>query len=194
MKRTSPLSKAYVTNTTSASFPSDVPTVTEPLGVNAGEAGSGIFNLVPGGRGLVPEWLLVSFFGAGSDNNTFDSRIIGWDRIGSSPNNVLWVPRILASLSCTVSAMVGVAGQQVVDTDRFVDTIVVNSVAPQPFYPGVDGTPAAFYRGTIKVFSPANDLMAWALVPLYGCEKIQFDFDMTGATNGNALFRFLRKE
>lgn len=192
MQRTSALQKAFGTNTTEASFASIVPTLTEPVAVNIGEVGSGIFNLVPGGFGKVPDAVLVGFFGAGSDNDTFDVRLWGWDRIGSV--TVEWIPRPLASFSCTVSGTTGVAGGAIVNTDRIVDTIVVNAIAPQPFIPGVDASAAAITRGTIRIMSPANNMMAWAFVPVYGCEKIQFDFDMTGATNGNAVFRMLNFE
>lgn len=194
MQTTSPLSKAFDVNTTSSAFTSIIPTITEPVGVNPGEVGSGIFNLSPSKRGSVPDNVLVSFFGAGSDNDTFDVRLWGWDRIGSDPSTTLWVPRILATFTCTVSQMVGIAGAKVINTDRFVDTLVVNAIAPQPFMPGVSETPAAEYIGTIKVFSPANNFRAYAVVPLNGCEKLQFDFDMTGATSGNSLFRFLNDD
>ncbi len=194
MQRTSPLQKAFDVNTTSATFTSIIPTVTEPVAVTAGAIGSGIWNLVPGGRGLVADYAMVGFFGAGADNTTFDARLWGWDRIGSDPATTLWMPRILASFTCTLCATVGVAGAKIINTDRLVDTLVVNAIGPQPFLPGVNGTPAAEYLGTVRVFSPANEFWAWALVPLMGCEKLQFDFDMTGATNGNAAFRLLNLE
>jgi hypothetical protein len=169
------------------------PTLTEPVGVAIGEAASGIFNLVPGGVGKVPDAVLVSFFGAGSDNNTFDVRLWGWDSCGSVVK--LWLSRPLASFTCTLSATVGVATANVINTDRIVDTITVNAVAPQMFYPDVGlnaaDAAAAVYRGTVRIYSPATEFMAYAIVPLNGCEKLQFDFDMTGATNGNALLRFI---
>jgi hypothetical protein len=194
MRRTSPLQKAFNVNSTATAFATLIPTVTEPVSVRSGEVASGIFDLVPGGRGLVQDTVLVGFFGAGADNATFDARLWGWDRIGSDPATTLWVPRILASFTCTLSTMVGIAGAKIINTDRFADTLVVNAVAPQPFFPGVNATPAAEFGGSIKVFSPANNFMAWAEVPLMGCEKLQFDFDSTGSTDSNAVFRLLNDE
>ena len=194
MQRTSPLERAFETNSTASSFTSLIPTVTEPAGVRVGETGAaGVFNLLPDGKGLVPDKALVSFFGAGNDNDTFDARLVGWDRIGSHPTSTLWVPRILASFSCTVSQMVGIAGSKVINTDRFVDTITLNAVAGDPVFPDIDGGGNAASGGTVQIFSPANNLMAYVSVPILGCEKLQFIFDSTGATNANALFRFLRE-
>lgn len=183
--------RAFGTNTTSSAFTSIIPTITEPTAVNPGESGSGIFNLAPGGCDSIPDAMLVYFFGAGADNDTFDVRLWGWDRIGSVQGTMLWTPSPIASFTCTLSQAVGIAAADIINTDRFVDTIVVNAIAPQPFIPNVNATPAAEYFGTIKINSPANNFRGFAIVPLLGYEKIQFDFDMTGATNGNALFRFL---
>jgi hypothetical protein len=190
MQRTSPLAKAFDVNTISPTFTPIIPTIVAPLSVIEGEPAAGIFDLVPGGRGLVPDSVVVNFFGAGA--GTFDARLWGWDRIGSDQITTLWVPRCLASFTCTLGAATGVAGAKVTNTDLFVHTLAVNAIGPQAFWPGLDAAAAPIGRGTIRVFSPGNNLLAWAIVPLLGCEKLQFDFDMTGATNGNALFRCLR--
>lgn len=175
----SPLRRALTTSSTATSFATLISKITEP-------SGDGIFSL----NGLVANHINVSFFGAGADNTTFDARIVGWDRIGSDPDFTLWVPRILCSLSCTLSAQVGITGAKLVATDRFADTLVVHAtVAPQPTFTDVVSAAAAS-RGVVEIFSPANDLIAWAKVELEGCEKIQFDFDMTGATSGNCVFRY----
>jgi len=174
----SDLARALATSSTATSFATLISTLTEP-------SGDGVFSF----KTVIPEELMVSFFGAGADNTTFDARIVGWDKIGTT--TPLWVPRILASFSCTLSAQVGVTGAALVSTDRFADTLTMNSTAPQAKFTDTDGAGAAT-RGTVPIFSPANDLIAWAKVPLCGVDKIQFDFDMTGATNGNAVFRYLR--
>ena len=183
MESNSRLRRAFAANSTSAAFVAFVDTLTEP-------SGAGVHDI--GKSGLVPDQALISFFGAGADGATFDARIVGWDRIGDDPYSTLWVWRVLASFSVTLSAAVGVAGSaHVAETDRWADTLALGALA-EPRYGDVNATPASEYRGTTRIFSPQNDIKAYAIVPLLGCEKLQFDLDMTGATNGNALFRCLR--
>jgi hypothetical protein len=43
----------------------------------------------------------------------------------------------------------------------------------------------------VEIFSPANNVIAWAKVPINAATKIQFVIDSTGATNGNAVFRWI---
>lgn len=189
MQTISPLQIAFATNSTSASFTQWTVTNTEPVGVRMGEdaAAAGIFN-IPSSGNLVPDKLRISFFGAGSDNDTFSARIIGWERRGSNPVTTEWNPIILATFACTLSSMV----RANVATDKIVDTITETSmIAPEPRYNDLDATPAVVYGGTCIIASPANNFEAFAIVPIYGVEKIQFDFDMTGATSGNCWFRFL---
>ncbi len=180
MQINEPLQLALVANSTATSFATLISTITEP-------SGTGVHSFL---ATLRRDKLLVSFFGAGADDSTFDARIVAWDRIESS-TLTLWVPRVLCSLSLTLSTQVGIAGAKVVATDRFADTMVVHAtVAPQPVFTDLVSAAAAT-RGTVEIFSPANNLIAWAKVPVNAPTKIQFDFDMTGATNGNALFRWI---
>lgn len=180
MHKTQPLQRALATSSTATSFATLISKLTEP-------SGDGVFAFPSIGQ----KFLHASFFGAGADDTTFDARIVGWDRIGTDPAFTLWVPRILASLSIILSTQVGIVGCKVINTDRFADQIVVHAtVAPQSTFTDVVSAAAAS-RGTVEIFSPANNVIAWAKIPLNGCEKVQFDFDMTGATNGNAVFRFL---
>lgn len=149
--------KLLTTNATDANFASKVPTATEPTG-------AGALDLPRGGGGQVRENLLLLFFGVGADNTTFDARVIGWRKVST-----LWMPVTLCEVSCTLSAVVGVAGQPVVDTERFADTITVN-------------------KGLGAVYTPTADAQAaMLLVASEGCAKVEVIFDMTGATSGNAL-------
>lgn len=186
MQRASTLRRALATSSTAGAFTAYIPTITEP-------SGAGVFPfdsaLNPGCQ--TPDLLNVMFFGAGSDNTAFNARIIGWERLADSTVKTLWIPKILATFTCTRSAMVGVTGCHIVSTDRVVDTLVPATVGPQPNRDGTISAAAALF-GTVQIYNPANDLAAWALVPLYACEKIQFDFALTAGTDMNALFRFIR--
>ena len=187
MQIPSPLVKALATSSTSATFTAYIPTRTEP-------SGAGVFDIFPS-INLVPEALKVNFFGTGADNDAFDARLIGWERVpdNTNPEFTLWIPNILATFTCTRSSMVGVANCKVVAADRFVDTLVVHAtLGPQAKFTDADSGGAAS-RGTVEIFSPANNLMAWAIVPLRGFDKIQYDFALTAGTDMNALHRFIRQ-
>src|SRR5689334_17044919 len=84
--------KALDTDSTDASFPSRIPTITEP-------SGNGVIPLAIGTNGLVPGMVKLVPYAAGSDEDAFDMRVIGWQRIGSGqPFNAaktLWFPVIL---------------------------------------------------------------------------------------------------
>jgi hypothetical protein len=181
MQHSEPLRVALAANATDTSFAALVSTLTEPTG-------AGVLTLA--GNTSRPKKLHISFFGAGADDSTFDARIIGWDRV-EKPGADLWIPRILCSLTLTLSTQVGVTGARVIATDRFADTMVVHAtVAPQSTFTDVVSAAAAS-RGVVEIFSPANNVIAWAKVPINGAEKIQVVFDMTGATNGNAVYRWI---
>ncbi len=151
-------------NDASTSFASTVPTATEPTGDN-------VIQLSRLGA-TVCQNLMLAFFGAGSDNQTFDARVYGWQQVAG-----LWVPTLLAQLSCTLSSVVGVAGYPVINTERFVDTYTLAS----GFNSNV----------SVEVVSPASNTIGHVLVDVRGFSKIQIDFDMTGATSGNALCKGL---
>jgi hypothetical protein len=178
------LRKALATSSTATSFASKIPTITKPSGDGVHEFGN---------SGSLPDLMHAMFYGAGADDSTFDVRIIGWDPTIDVSLKPLWVPRILTTLTITLSTAVGIAGSYVIDTDRFADTLVVHAtVAPQATFTDVVSAAAAS-RGTVEIFSPANNVIAWANIPLRGCTLIEFSYDMTGATNGNALFRLMNK-
>lgn len=107
------------------------------------------------------------FFGDGADNTTFDYRVIGWTTVGSS----LWVPTIMAQGSATLSALVGVDGYPIDDGERLADTI------------DLDYGIGVLYNGL------ANAQAAHVLIGLQAeYHYLEVQFDMTGATSGNALW------
>lgn len=174
--------KALTTNSNASSFASKVPTVTEPTN-------DGVIDLRHGAvNAAIPQFMVVLPYGLGSDNDVFSLRVIGWRHIGEAPPQGsptwLWVPTVLAEVSCTISAAVGVAGARVLNTERFADTITIVS---EPTI-----TAATTRQGSILVYSPANDTVAWFELSLDGQEKVEFTFDQTTNTpTMNCLVSFI---
>lgn len=183
-----PWQKARATNATDTSFSARPPTITEP-------SGDGVVGLAgPAPGGVAPGRVVFIPYGAGDDDDVFDLRLLGWRRVGSGagPADVLWVPTILAQFTCTMGTAVGVAGAPVVATERFCDTIVIHAtITAQLKSTDTDGAGAAS-TGHVLVCSPANNLVAHAVVLTEGCEKVELLFDMTTGdpTNGNCLVSF----
>lgn len=161
--------RALAANSTASSFAAKTPTATAP-------SGAGVFSLDQQSYAK----LRASPYGAGTDGQTFSVRVVGWKPVPNlTAGEFLWVPTILTEYACTLSAFVGVAGQVIDENQRFADTLaLVANVG------GTDG------QNTTK-YSPANDTPGWFVVDLQGSEKIEFLFDMTGATSGNAVCHYL---
>lgn len=181
-----PWRKFRTVNCTDTSFPSKIPTVTEPSGVGATAGGAAVIDLINSGSnrfvGSMQNGINLVFFGAGSDTNTFSCRGIGWSCISDSPalaitdDTRLWIPTPLFEVSVALSVQVGIAGKSVINTDRFADAISITTTTANQ---GVD----------VDVRSPANDTMAEMYVDLRGHMKFELIFDCTGATDCNALYR-----
>lgn len=161
--------KALSTNATSTSF-------TANEAANAFPTSSNVFT-VPNRGTQFPDFIEFIFFGVGNANETFDVRISGWGKSGGS--TAIYVPSPIVEFECTLGARVGVSGLDVADTEKFVDTIAVDAL-----YASLVGT-------IVLVTSPASDLFAVARVDLMGYPRWELEFDMTGATSGNALFRYI---
>lgn len=104
-------------------------------------------------------------YGAGADNSTFDLRVVGWSIVGT-----LYIPRVICRLSCTECGMVGSGSLAIASTDRFVDIITVA-------------------EGTVLTPAAALETPHTAIMDISGDALVTVEFDMTGATNGNALWR-----
>ena len=184
-----PLQKGRTVNATDASFPSKVVTATEPAADNATATGSAAISLTTtGGGGLVPSRVRFRFYGVGADNTTFEARLIGWFRGGiAADGSIIWLPEILAAFTCTLGTAAGVgSGGFVKSTESFVDTITIGNTAPTVGEPSM--TADVTRSGDVLLYSPANNLIAWADVDLQGCEKFEFTYDMVTATSANALY------
>jgi hypothetical protein len=143
--------KALATSSTATSFASKVITKTEPTG-------DGVHST------NCAQNMTVLLYGAGADDSTFDVKIIGWRKVIGT-----WVPTNIAHLAAVLSTSVGVAGGDVVATDRFADAITATT-------------------GTATLPTVTANSIATATVSILNYDKVEFDFDMILATNGNALF------
>lgn len=158
------MQKLLAANSTASSFTArgvqeTTPATTSALAVIQAQ-GKGILDLI--------------FFGAGSDNTTFDYRILGWTVTGVVAGVTQWAARIIAQGSVTLSGLTGTATYPIVNTDRLADTI------------DLDYGVAVLYNG------PTDAAPAMLEIPLTeDFPLIEVQFDMTGATNGNALYSLL---
>jgi len=158
--------RVYATNSTDATFPSRIPTATNPAG------NPGIIAL--GATRMNPLTLALAPYGTGADNSTLDLRVIGWRKLinPTDESTALWIPSVLAQVSCVLGASVGVASRVVIATERFADTFTVTA-----------GTGA---RSTL--ISPIGDGIGTILVETLGYDLVEVTFDLVSATGANALY------
>ena len=188
---TSGLWRYRVTNSTDASFPTRIPILSElgPTGIGDAVAQTtfSIFDLSPKqGDPLGTSQLnrvKILPFGTGADDATMKMRLYVWDVVRSrSGGDVLskrvWVPILLAELLCTLSTQVGLAGGNLIATERLADTIAIESTSANQ---GV----------SIDVVSDANNTGAHIIADLKGGQKMELTFDRNAsATACNALVGF----
>ncbi len=173
------LKKAVTTNSTDGTYPTRIPTITEPAGPGVYSISGDIGPSTPGlfvnnGIYLIP-------YGTGSSNQTFAMKIIGWSVLPNPTlfTNSLWIPTPIAEFACTLGTAAGVAGMGITSTELFVDTITL--VAGDPNDTGV----------TIHIYSPADNTIAHATVDLEGCQKVEVIFQLTNVTDMNCLIRLI---
>ena len=177
--------KVRRTNATDNGFPSKLITATKPTGIgdsaaqatesaiifDGSNAGAATYNAV-----------VLQFFGAGANNNTFSARVIGWSKLIEDGNVVtqVWVPTDLCELAVTLSStLVGLAGKTVVATDLFADTIALTGTTANDDV-------------SIDIVSPANDRPAHVVLDIKGFQIIEVTFTTgASATDCNGLFRFI---
>lgn len=156
--------KARATNSTATSFTNGQATLTQPSGTGVlsppttGQYTRGVLQVVP--------------YGVGSDNQTMNVRVRGW----RPTENNLWVPVMLVQAACTLGASVGVAASDVLNTERFADTITL-SVANT----GVDS----------QAVSPANDSVGHFVVDTKGFPIVEVLMTVGTATSANALVAWI---
>jgi hypothetical protein len=163
-----PLRRALVDNTANTTFPTTIPTATEP-------SGAGVFDLLSAELGLgsaifVPAHVQIVPFAEATDDQTFDMRLWGWSKVAAT---ALYVPQLIVELAVTLGTNDGTA----IDTDVLMaDTIAVT-----------DG-PADNAEWRSLIGDPAN-LVASIIVHTRGCRYLSFEFDVGTATKANCHFR-----
>lgn len=170
LTRSNAFRKFCSSNSTSASFPSKIPTTTQPTG---GGVWDFTGTISPDGL-LIPSTILVVPYGTGTDNATFKMRLIGWRNLIDATLTTIWVPVVLAQYTCTLSATVGVASAALIATERMVDTLTADAMNPS---------------GGVEDVSPTNDLVSHFVADIKGFPIIEATFDMnSSATAANALW------
>lgn len=177
MNRARPLFKARSANATSSGFTAKSAAVFRgtPAGDPDAMPNTNCIRLA-GTGGRLSSWLRVFPYGLGSNDNTFDMRIWGWNRIVSA-GAPLFFPFILGQFSCTLSSFTGVAGSPLLATELPCDTISITALIGEATMTA-DTTRA----GSTWLYTPANNTPAWVQLRLWGAEFIEFDFDQTAGT------------
>lgn len=156
--RTNPYTKGRATNSTATSFASKLATGTAP-------SGDGVISRSTRQAAIVADNMRLIFWGAGSADQTFDIKAIGWNL-----QTDIWIPSKLFTAVCTLGTMPGIAGTSIDENQLFVDKIVVTG--------GDDNV-------NVRVESPEDNVSARIVFDSEGFQKLEVIFDMTGATSGN---------
>ena len=175
-----PLRLARPINTTATSYPSRLPTITEPVSAGTATATSQFVHTLGYNGSCASNVVQIFPFGLGSDTNAFNMRVLGWRFLPATVAlPAMWFPFPLAEFLCTLSSTLpGIADQQIIATSLFADTItLVGSVGNANI--------------SCEIVSPANDTMAHVIVDLKGCTKFEIIFDMVSATDGNAILALI---
>lgn len=154
--------RCLTTDSTANAYTDPVASLAEPVADGVVNV-AGVFNQVQADIILQP-------FGTGAAGTTFNLRVHGWKKGALG----LWIPETLLEVTCTLGTKVGVAASDVLDTNKFCDTIaLVFGIA----------------NVSESVLSPTGNLFATVTFDLKGCRKFQAEIKIGTATNGNALWR-----
>lgn len=125
--------------------------------------------------------------GLGANNDAFTTRIYGWSKaVSLSTPRPLWIPSLIAAIGSIMGNSTGLAGAVVLNTEFFCDTLTI--IAGGEATITADTTRA----GSIYLYSPLNDLVGFAIVPVAGFDYVTFDFDdTTNSPTMNALYALL---
>lgn len=161
-------------NDSSASFATVVPTLTDP-GSSSYTDYLNVVKAPAADLDISPNLMQIMPFGAGSDADTFDLRMYGFDYYNHGSKVKQWLPYLLCDLSLTLSTPVGAGSALPTSSSRFCDTLTINHGAENVHLSGI---------------SNAENMPLAVTIDVFGCHYVQFDFDMTGATSGNVMFRW----
>jgi hypothetical protein len=170
--------RLLATNTTQNSVASKIPLASAPT--PGAVTGGAVLNLSQ--QGQVRSILQLMIFGAGSDNNTTECLVYGWNVDGGGT----WIPCLLADFTATLSStQAGLATGSTTTlntTDYLADTLSLasgfnNNTSIEFTSPGGDAA-------NLSAAVAQIDLKAFSLV------EIQFNRG-SSATNSNAMWRLL---
>jgi hypothetical protein len=135
------------------------------------------------------------FFGAGANNDTFSAKIMVAQRMYGSGGGAepFANAQNFGVAACTLGTTAG-GGGLIPSTQLVVDTITwtISTTASTPRGPG-DEIETAYASGFSRAYSPANEEEAHLILPELGSpDAVYVDFDMTGATSANCLYRWIR--
>ena len=105
-----------VASVTATTFPSKIPTTTQP-------SGDGVIVFGHGGGEDCPGHLMLIPYGAGSATNTMNVQVIGWRATRLNIGVKLWIPVVLCTYAVTLGTGTGVAGADLTTTALFATTI-----------------------------------------------------------------------
>ena len=172
--RSVPLVVTNAANVTAATITLPIPKTTPP-------SGDGVILLGHGGQETASAVKIV-FFGVGSDTNTFQANVYGWEvqKATKQGDYDLWVPTLLASFSSIEldSGMPGVVNADIPAADYFATAITLGT--------GNSGI-------SVEVVSPGHGAdIAHAIVDTKGCRFLEVRFGTgSSATSCNALVKRL---
>lgn len=148
-----------VNNSTTANFSSKIPTTTKPTLDLTSPSG------VIGCKGFAD--LTIIPIGTDTAAQTFKIRVIGWKSITAPDKTLLWVPTLIAEMTCTLGSITGVAGTAVPAANLFANAITLT-----------------YGKGVLH----QGSLIAQIRVPVEGYEMVELDFDRNAsAASANAL-------
>lgn len=159
-----------------------------PVGATGGAESAVCVKLVP--------------FGVGSATNTFKMTVWGWSSTSGSfgaavggptnnlPNAKLWFAVKLATYTCTLCTITGIANSDIGTTQKFCGTIVQTY---GPVY-GTAATPAdalqSSYHSGAAIYTPTGNVLAMVELVTEGFRYLEVGFDMnSSATSANALWQ-----
>lgn len=169
------LTKALPLNSQSVAYSLDVQArATDPAIDSFGNVVDGVFDAGSETTGSTAPRLCVLPYAQGAPQAEFWLRVIGWRLLRSTPTaqDGLWLPAILAELWVQLGTAQGVDGTKILGSEYFAGAIVLRS-------------------GVARVYGPAGERdAAYAIIPLQGCQKFQFDFAFGDEVPafGNALW------
>lgn len=168
--------RGLANHSTSAAFPSVIPTVTEPATVDSATPTSNCVVFTPSGK-----YATFMVVGTGADNATGKLRLFRWNSVTKTGATKLWIPSWICDVTATLGTSIGVAGAALIATDRFADGL---AVTPAPAATTRDGLDIR------RVTTGSANLPAEFCIEHQGAERIGVYFDLnSSATALNVLYR-----